>query len=179
MSLQDFKFTRLSQKNETKDFDCGDNDLNDFIRNDAWNYQSELLAVTYLFEDAKGKVIAFFSVSNDSLKDADYEKWNNLSRKVSNRKRRRDYPAVKIGRIGVSLDNKGNKLGSQIMFFIKNWFTSENKTGCRFVLVDAYNKPDVISFYQKNDFILLTEKDSAKKTRAMYFDLMQMIPAGN
>jgi len=176
MNLKDLQFTRLSQRNETKDFDCGDDDLNDFIRNDAWNYQNELLSVTYLFENKQSEVVAFFSVSNDSLKDADYEKWNNLSRKVSNRKRRKDYPAVMIGRIGVSSKFKGNNLGSDILFFIKNWFTSENKTGCRFVLVDAYNNPQVINFYQKNEFTLLTEKDAEKKTRSMYFDLVRMIP---
>jgi GNAT superfamily N-acetyltransferase len=176
VNLKDLLFTRLAEKNETKDFDCEDSDLNDFIRNDAWNYQKELLSVTYLFEDKQGTVVAFFSVSNDSLKDADYEKWNNLSRKVSNRKRRRDYPAVKIGRIGVDSKYKGNKLGTDILFFIKNWFTTENKTGCRFVLVDAYNNQQVINFYQKNEFVLLTEKDSEKKTRSMYFDLLRMIP---
>ena len=69
MKLQDLQFTRLSEKNETKYFDCGDPDLNDFIRNDAWNYQKELLSVTYLFENNNNNVAAFFSVSNDSLKD--------------------------------------------------------------------------------------------------------------
>lgn len=62
------------------------------------------------------------------------------------------------------------------MLFIKNWFAAENKTGCRFLLVDAYNKPEIISFYQKNDFVLLTEKDEDRKTRSMYFDLIRMIP---
>jgi len=176
MTLKDLQFTRLAERNETKNFDCGDDDLNDFIRNDAWNYQKELLSVTYLFEDMQASVAAFFSVSNDLLRDDDYAKWNNLSRKVPNSKRRKDYPAVKIGRIGVSSKYKGKNLGSDILFFIKNWFTTENKTGCRHILVDAYNTSQVIKFYEKNDFILLTEKDSAKKTRAMYFDLVRMIP---
>jgi len=176
MKLEDLYFTRLNEEKETAQFDCGDDDLNDFIRNDAWVYQRELLSVTYLFEDAQKNVVAFFSVSNDSLKDMDYEKWNNLSRKVSNRKRRKDYPSVKLGRLGVSIDYKGKNLGTQVLSFIKNWFTYENKTGCRFLLVDAYNRGEVINFYQKNDFILLTEKDTNKKTRLMYFDLIRMLP---
>ena len=149
MNLDDFRFTRLTELNLNTDFDCGDNDLNDFIRNDAWKYQKELISVTYLFEDAENKAVAFFSVSNDSLKDQDYEKWNRLSRKVPDSKRRKDYPAVKIGRIGVSLDYRNNSLGSQILFFVKKWFIMENKTGCRFALVDAYNRPEVIHFYEK------------------------------
>jgi predicted GNAT family N-acyltransferase len=176
MQLQDLSFIRLADGKERAKFDCGDEDLNDFIHNDAWNYQKQLLTVTWLFEDIQENIIAFFSVSNDSLKDQDYEKWNNLSRKISNRKRRKDYPSVKIGRLGVSMEAKGQNIGSQIMLFIKSWFCYENKTGCRFLLVDAYNKPEVLRFYEKNEFILLTEKDSIKKTRLMYFDLIRMMP---
>ena len=174
--IEKLLFVRLKDDSDITSFDCGDIDLNDFIVNDARNYQTELLSVTYLFETNKSKVAAFFSVSNDSLRDNDFEKWNNLSRKVSNRKRRKEYPAVKIGRLGVSVEHRG--IGSEIIFFIKNWFTTENKTGCRFVLVDAYNRPDVIQFYEKNDFQFLTDKDSEKKTRLMYFDLIRMIPKG-
>ncbi len=174
MKIEDLYFIRLNKEKETIHFDCGDNDLNEFIRKDAWAYQQELLSVTYLFEDKQGNVLAFFSVSNDLLKDQDFEKWNNLSRKLPNRKRRKEYPSVKIGRLGVSLNCIGKNVGTQIMIFIKNWFTSENKTGCRFLLVDAYNKSEVINFYQKNEFVLLTEKDKERKTRLMYFDLIRM-----
>jgi len=93
---------------------------------------------------------------------------------MPNRKRRKEYPAVKIGRLGVNTQHRG--VGSEIIFFIKNWFTTENKTGCRFVLVDAYNRPELLRFYQKNDFMFLTEKDKEKKTRLMYFDLIRMLP---
>ncbi len=176
MQIQGFKLLRLTVDSIFKDFDCGDQDLNDFIHHEALNFQNELLAVTYLLEDDIGNTCAFFSLSNDLLKDQDYERWNNLSRKLPNRKRRNEYPAVKIGRFGVSVIFHGNRLGTQIIDLIKNRFTSETNTGCRFILVDAYNKPEVLNFYQKNDFTFLTEKDSAKKTRLMYFDLIRMIP---
>ena len=114
--IEKLLFVRLKDDSDITSFDCGDIDLNDFIVNDARNYQTELLSVTYLFETNKSKVAAFFSVSNDSLRDNDFEKWNNLSRKVSNRKRRKEYPAVKIGRLGVSVEHRG--IGSEIIFFI-------------------------------------------------------------
>ena len=65
-------------------------------------------------------------------------------------------------------------LGSQILIFIKGWFAFNNKTGCRFLLVDAYNRPEVIKFYEKNDFTTVTTKDETKKTRLMFFDLMRL-----
>ena len=75
------------------------------------------------------------------------------------------------------------------MEFIKGWFFSrDNKTGCRFVIVDAVNEPQVISFYEKNGFrpLFSTEeqeyiytggkKDLQVKldTRLLYYDLLQM-----
>ena len=38
--------------------------------------------------------------------------------------------------------------------------------------VDAYNKPRVLRFYEKNSFQFLTEKDKARQTRSMWFDLL-------
>ena len=174
MVLLDLAFKRLDSESSTEGFNCGDDDLNDFLLHDALPYQSELLTVTYLFSDKEDKPLAFFSVSNDALKDQDFEKWNNISRKIPNRKRRKDYPAVKIARLGVDTSLHGKKLGTQIIHFIKNWFAHDNKTGCRFLLVDAYNKPETVGFYESNGFALLTEKDETKRTRLMYFDLTRM-----
>ena len=163
MSLSDFRIERLKPEFDLSYFDCGDDDLNDFLISDANNYQFQLLAVTYLLTDINNKTLAFFSLSNDSLKDQDFEKWNSLSRKIPNRKRRKDYPAVKIVRLGVDKSLRGQKIGSEIVFFLKNWFTTENKTGCRFLLVDGYNKPEVLSFYESNGFTFLTTAFAFKK----------------
>jgi hypothetical protein len=74
--------------------------------------------------------------------------------------------------------------GSQILCFIKDWFRSkENKTGCRFVVVDAYNNDETKRFYEKNGFkpLYSDEKDEKLffgidlqedlKTRFYYYDL--------
>lgn len=175
MPLPEFVFEKLQDKTSLAKFDCGDSDINDFLLNDALNYQAQLLAVTYTFSTKEGEPIVFFSVSNDALKDQDFEKWNNLSRKIPNRKRRKDYPAVKIARLGVDLSLRGQKIGSKVLTFIKIWFAKDNKTGCRFLLVDGYNKPEVLSFYESNGFAFLTDKDENKNTRLMYFDLSRML----
>lgn len=53
-------------------------------------------------------------------------------------------------------------------------FVTDNRTGCRFLTVDAYNKPAVIKFYERNGFKLFTYKDKAKDARALYFDLKRL-----
>ena len=71
------------------------------------------------------------------------------------------------------------------MDFIKAWFVDpSNKTGCRYLVVDAYNEEIPIAFYKRNgfDFMFSTEEqekkyrqivsDSPLKTRLMFFDLI-------
>ena len=60
-------------------------------------------------------------------------------------------------------------LGSYLIDFIKSFFVNDNKTGCRFLTVDAY--ADVIPFYTKNDFVALDDNDTDARTRLLYFDL--------
>jgi hypothetical protein len=48
-------------------------------------------------------------------------------------------PAVKIGRLGVAHASQRDGTGTQVLDFLKMWFTVGNKTGCRFIVVDAYN----------------------------------------
>ena len=75
-----------------------------------------------------------------------------MNRPIDNPKRGRSYPATVIGRIGVNQEFQGMNVGSQLIQFIKDWFRHEdNKTGCRFLVVDAYNNPRTLHFYERND----------------------------
>lgn len=56
-----------------------------------------------------------------------------------------------------------------LMDYIKGFFIKKNKTGCRFITVDAYKA--AIEFYQKNGFDFLTTEDKNDNRRQMYFDL--------
>ena len=48
-------------------------------------------------------------------------------------------------------------------------FTHGNRTGCRFITVDAYH--DAVGFYLKCGFDFISEKDQNEMTRSMYYDL--------
>lgn len=164
---------RLSPETIIKPFDCEDADLNDFFLNESKHYLTELLAVTYIIENDKD-TIAFFSVLNDkiSAEDVDSKRiWKRIfQNKMPNRKHYHSYPAVKIGRLGVSSAYKGQRIGREILDFIKGSFINKNKTGCRYITVDAYRESLV--FYEKNDFIYMTTNDEGSDTRLMYFDLI-------
>ncbi len=172
--LEDLDFIRVGLSSILKTFDCGDDDNNDFFHNDSFKYLRELLAVTYTFEN-EVETIGFFSVLNDKIinKDSLFNRiiCNRLARSIPNEKRRPTYPAVKIGRLGVMEKYTGMEYGTDMLNFIKHWFTDNNKTGCRFITVDAYNKRKVINFYEKNGFEFLTDNDKNDNTRLMWFSL--------
>ena len=162
-------------------FDCGDADLNEFITCEAQAYKKSKLAVTYVMSNLANPidVIAFCSLANDrvSLSDFDSKTEFNRFRKHSGfpqHKRLKSYPAVKICRLGVDVSKKGRSAGTKLLDFIKTYFTVDNKTGCRFLTVDAYL--DAIPFYEKNGFSLLTAEDEQSAyTRLMYFDLDSLV----
>jgi len=165
IKLLDYPFKALTE-NDRYHFDCGDPDLTEFFLVDAIPHQEELVSVTYFFyDDSRKSAIAFFSVSNDALKTDSFRD------SLPEGKRYKLYPAVKIGRLGVSKEYQRQNIGGQLVEFIKWFLVNVNKTGCRFLTVDAYNKPGVPEFYLKNGFSFLTEKDVQKQTRAMKYDL--------
>ena len=59
-------FTRLTENHIFRQFDCGDEDLNSFLLIDSFDYQKQLLSVTYFIEK-QDKTILFFSLSNDKI----------------------------------------------------------------------------------------------------------------
>lgn len=169
-------------------FTCGDTDLDDFFHNDAERYAAELMGKTYCWitEQKPHRIVALFTLANDSIKTLHLDKTtrNRLNRPIDNPKRGRSYPATLIGRIGVNQEFQGMNVGSQLMQFIKDWFRHEdNKTGCRFLVVDAYNNPRTLHFYERNDFRFLHTDEVEERayydipseitiaTRLMYFDL--------
>lgn len=162
---------RLREGEKIESFSCGDHDLNDFILNDAHNYRSSLLAVSYVMEE-DNIPIAYFSLSNDSISVQDFEsgnKYKKFREIFPPNKRIRSYPAVKIGRFAICETKQKHGIGSQLLDFIKAYFIIDNKTGCKYITVDAYN--NAIKFYEKNGFISLQTKEKNTSTKLMYFDL--------
>lgn len=62
------------------------------------------------------------------------------------------FPGVLIGRLAVSKKYKHQGVGSQVLKFLKFWFAeNDDKSACRFLIVDAKNEPNVLSFMRETD----------------------------
>ena len=177
MTLPDLNFDSLKETHDLSVFDCGDSDINEFLKIDAINYQKEQMANTYVFH-LENKVIAFFSILNDCLHDKGFENniWNKFHRrrKIPNNKRIKQYPAIKVGRFGVSNDYHGTGMAYDLMDVVKMFSLNEHKPACRLLLLDAYNKPQQIKYYERNGFIFLDDINVKDSTRLMYYDLIQL-----
>ena len=165
-----FALIPLSKEDEVKEDFSTDADLNDFFYNDCWKYQEDLLAVTYKFvlEDDPAEILALVSLSNDALQFVSKSK---KKKETSYQKRYLDtFPAVKIGRLAVGKDFQGQGLGGYVLSFIEKMLLTENRTGCRFITVDAYN--DAVGFYEKCGYSLNTSGDDPDgMTKSMYYNL--------
>lgn len=173
-NLKEYQIRRLRKDETIKSFDCGDNDLNDFILREASNYSKALIAATYVYEHTNsGKVVCYFSLANDKVSLADFNNKTDFNRfrrhRFVNEKRLKSYPAVKICRFGVDTSFHGMGIGSLLLDFIKTYFIDDNKTGCRFLVVDAYN--EAVKFYKNNGFQHLKTNDESINTKLLYFDL--------
>lgn len=169
-----------------------DEQIQQFFCEEFSDYERQLLGKTYCFVTHDKRIAAAFSVANSSLRvdNIPKPKRNKLNRKIPFSKQRAQYPAVLVAQLAVFDGFGGLHLGGEVMDFIKSWFINPlNKTGCRYVVVDAVNNPNVIRFYQDNgfDFIFSSEEEEQaymqrtvspkdaeafRRTRLMVFDLM-------
>ena len=174
-----FKFysiVRLEATTDLSKFKCSDEDLNDFLWNEAKDYQAEMLAVTYLLIDPDTEdIAAYFSLLTDQIRFTPDENSirNRINRKIPHSKQRHHYPAIKIGRLAVSAAYEHQGVGRYAIRFIRQTIKECFPIGCRFLTVDAY--ANATGFYESCGFHFFTLKDEGEATRLMYCDVKTYI----
>lgn len=167
-------FVKLDADYDIKPFDCGDDDLNGFLFNDAKDYVSKNLAYTFIIED-NNHTVAYYSLLNDKVSKSETTNasWRKMKKRFPHQKHFNSYPAIKIGRFAVDKSYEGMGLGTKLMKLIKEKLAlHKTDSAFRFLTVDAYLS--AVPFYEKNDFKMLVSDDENKHTRLMYFDMMEL-----
>ncbi|MGN0280953.1 MAG: N-acetyltransferase [Prevotella sp.] len=134
----------VNEPKELEGFNCGNLDLDDFFTNDCFAYDKQLLGKTYCYRlDQEPHTIVYaFTLANAGIRVSDLPnaRRKKIESHIPHTKSLKDYPAVLVARLGVSLSFRSKHIGSDVLENIKYWFLDPyNKTGCRYVLVDAYN----------------------------------------
>ncbi len=89
--FEQFDIQKFESDIPTDEFDCGDEDLNDFIKNEVQFYKKQLIAMPYVVVE-KGKtdkVLAYFTLSNDKIAVTDFasnNQFNKFKKKNFNKK---------------------------------------------------------------------------------------------
>jgi len=125
------------------------------LNNKSLPFKEQMLAKTcFLCHKESKEIVGAFSLSPNALKTKDLP--NNRQKKVKQliprEKTLQSYPAFLVGRLGVSQNFNGQGIGTQLMDFIKTYCLVNYPDFCRFLVIDAYNTPSVLGFYQKNSF---------------------------
>ncbi|GHT18719.1 N-acetyltransferase [Bacteroidia bacterium] len=176
---------------QCRPFSCGDNDLDDFFLNDTDNYDRQLLGKSFCYRlnDDPAVIVCAFTLANSSVdvRHIPNSRRKKLTQDIPHEKSLSSYPAILVCRVGVSKDFQKKGIGTELMNFIKLWFTAaDNKSGCRYAIVDAYNDEVTRKYYESNGFqdafstetqereYLGFSDDKELKTRLMYFDLIRL-----
>lgn len=154
-------------------FDCGDDDLNEYFHEDSAAHQAELLTQSYCLQLSNHPqiVLALLDFCNDAIYIGKYK---NLI-EIDPRKQYHYLPGVKLTRFGVQREFQRMNVGTHALNMAKKMFITDNRTGCRFLTVDAYNTASVLNFYEKNGFKPFPDSGKNKRTRALFFDLKRLI----
>lgn len=189
------------------EFSCAqDKDIEAFFHGRYNNYSQERIGRSYCFVDEDNKdLVCAFTLSNSVLnRDTLTNRMRNrIQRRIRYDAQRKDYPSILIGQLVVFDKYREFHLGDELMNFIKGLMVQGARevsyriksfdfvnTGSRFLLVDATNKPKVLSYYKNNgfDFLFNSEEDEIRElsktvddaldeyrqTRLMYFDLITL-----
>ncbi|MDE6396692.1 MAG: GNAT family N-acetyltransferase [Muribaculaceae bacterium] len=159
---------------EIEGFDCGDEDLNNFLVEDARAFFEKRIATSYVLRD-ESRIVAYFCLLNDKIsrQDVTNSQWKKIKGAFPEQKRFGSYPAIKIGRFAVSAQYKGRSIGTDLMNLLKGMLIERpDYSAFRYLTVDAYHS--AIGFYLKNGFKVLSEKIQNDHTRLMFFDMMEL-----
>lgn len=199
MPLSPYNRYIVSESSVIKDFVCDDQKLKKFLLEDSINYSRELLATTYVFED-NNQTVAYFSIFNDNLRVEDMSFASKgafkrfLASLVSHPKRHLEYfPAMKVGRLAVATNLRGQRIGEEIIRIIIGLAIKQNDVcACKVITVDAYANQRSLNFYTRMGFEFLSNKinsneddddetdgEEIKPTKPMYLNLTPYINTYN
>lgn len=153
MSLPDWRETAISKAHAHDAFDCGEAELNEFLRRHARRSNERGGAKTFVATplDDERRVLGFYSLSPASI---DYARTPALVKKGL---ARYDVPVFRLGRLAVDLPMQGHGLGGQLLLAAgRRCIHAAAEVGGVALLIDAMNDR-VAGWYQAYDALSLLD----------------------
>ena len=163
--LQKINLRKIKQEDNLNAFTSYEQDLVEFLREDALTNQQKGISVTFLFH-YNNNLVSYITLLIDRID----LKGNLRSFYKDKEITYSSLPALKIGRLCVDNNHLRKGLGRYMVriAIILAKKIMNNIAGCRFLTVDAKNNDSVLRFYKKCGFKILRNN---KNTISLYADL--------
>jgi len=142
----------LDKKHNRKDFDCGKELLNDYLKTQAGQDVKRKLSACFVLADSETKVIqGYYTLSNNSIPLSSFSE--QIQKKLP--KSYDSIPTTLLGRLAIDKKYQGKGIGKIILIdALKRSFGISNEIGSFGIIVDPIDE-EAKGFYQKYDFIEL------------------------
>ncbi len=148
ISYEDLRVLPLTREYGITAFHSTNDELNDFLINDALTSQDALISRTYLcyYGDA---LAGFLTLVTDTIEVKLVEAPDGVDGYQYSK-----YPCIKIARIAVDRDYAGSGVGRFLLLWaVGTVYRISRVVGCRYITVDA--KKESVRFYEKNGFKII------------------------
>ena len=144
----------LNKKHNRKDFDCGKELLNDYLKTQAGQDVKRKLSVCFVLTDSETKVIqGYYTLSNSSIPLSSFSE--QIKKKLP--KSYKSIPTTLLGRLATDKKYQGNGIGKFLLIdALKRSYGISNEIGSFGIIVDPTDD-EAKGFYQKYDFIELPD----------------------
>jgi GNAT superfamily N-acetyltransferase len=140
----------LQSYHQKKSFNCGQDDLNKFIKQYASQHQKSGTSKTYVAVDNEAQVNGFYCLSSTSIG------FDLVDAVLTKRLPRYPLPCVVVGRFAVDETVQGQGIGKLLLAHaLKQVSKVAQIIGVNFVVIHAKDKK-AMEFYQRFGFISLT-----------------------
>jgi GNAT superfamily N-acetyltransferase len=145
----------LKEQDDLSEFYCSNEDINEFIHDEAKEFQNERLGISYVFL-YDGRPVGFVTLSMAHLRRKRMKSEDRLRIEIEN------YPALQIGQLAVCTDLERQDIGTFLCdFSLGKAYQFSEEVGCRFLVLNA--KRDVIGFYEGYGFKLLPDQEERRE----------------
>jgi len=163
----DLVMESLKESHNLSVFHCRNDDLNDFLKNDAKKSQDDLISRTYLCL-RQNNILGYLTLVTDTIEVKLIEIDDGVFGYPYSR-----YPAIKIARLAVYEEFEGHGIGR----FLLLWATGKvyqlsREVGCRYITLDS--KREALGFYPKFGFKLIG-KYAVRSFPLMYLNMYPIV----
>lgn len=140
----------ISKSQNRRDFDCGEDELNEFIQKSARQNHDDNISKTYVIVDDNNNVIAFYTLVYENIELEEL----NLIPSDLRACRKNKFPCVLLGMLARDKKIKQQDYGLFLLNeAIKKTYEASKIAGIKGLFLSPINKSVCEKFYDKIDFL--------------------------